>query len=69
MKSAILKNDIEMLFESISMNSLVLNRKIWSITLFQDFGLASWFSKYKIEEELSPCGRYMFVLVLLTHSP
>ena len=64
MKSAILRSDIEMLFESISINSLVLNRVMGSAVLFQDFGLASWFSKYGIEEELSSCRKYMPVSVL-----
>ena len=67
MKSAILRSDVEMLFKLISMNSLVPNKKIESAVLSQDFGLASWFSKYRIEEESSPCGRHVFVSVLLTH--
>jgi len=50
------------------MNSLVLNRKIGSVALFQNFGLAGWFSKYEIEEESSPYRRHMSVLVLLTYS-
>ena len=40
MKLSILRSDVEMLFESISTNLLVLNREMGSIAPSQDFGLA-----------------------------
>ena len=50
------------------MNSLVLNRKMRSVASSQNFGLAGWFSKYRIKKESSLCERHMSMLVLLTPS-
>ena len=47
MKLAILRSEVEMLLESISMKSLVSKREIERATLFQEFSFA--ISAYKIE--------------------
>jgi len=54
MKLAILRSDIEMLFTLISMNSVVPKRKIGIVAPSHYLSSVSWFSIYRIEEQLSP---------------
>jgi len=69
MKLAILKSDIEMLLESIITNLSVLNKKIRSVALSQEFSLPSWFSIYRMKEDSRPYEWYISVSILLMFLP
>ena len=57
-----------MLLKPIMTNLSVLNKKIRSIALSQEFGLLDWFSIYRIEEDSRSCEWHMSMFVLLMPS-